>query len=254
MSCAKRLDINPSMVPHTGHMMQPGSLAKLIPALGKNDESTKARLAQLDEETWGKAAEVLVDMTRKEEAKASKAVWLANMDVATWDAVAEKVTEVALGCAACEGVGCAGCLKAEGLDVPMWAKAATALNNIARGEKAKAAWHAKIAKAIAPVLAAGVLATAAEPAFAGDAAAGEQIFSGNCAACHAGGQNVIMPEKTLEQAALEEYLDGGANEASVMKQVTNGKNAMPAFGGRLSDVDIQNVATYVISTAKEGWD
>jgi len=29
---------------------------------------------------------------------------------------------------------------------------------------------------------------------------------------------------------------------------------MPAFGGRLSDVDIQNVATYVISTAKEGWD
>ena len=34
-----------------------------------------------------------------------------------------------------------------------------------------------------------------------------------------GGQNVIMPEKTLEQAALEEYLDGGANEKSVIKQV-----------------------------------
>jgi len=263
MSCAKRLDINPSMVPQTGHMMQPGALAKLIPALGKNEgtarafvalESTKAQLAQLDEETWDKAAAVMVDITRKEEAKASNAAGLANMDTATWDAVAEKVSEVALGCAACEGAGCAGCLSAEGLHVPMWAKAATALNNIARKEKAKAAWHAKIAKAIAPVLAAGVLATAAEPAFAGDAAAGEQIFSGNCAACHAGGQNVIMPEKTLEQAALEEYLDGGANEASVMKQVTNGKNAMPAFGGRLSDVDIQNVATYVISTAKEGWD
>jgi len=104
------------------------------------------------------------------------------------------------------------------------------------------------------VIAAGLLATGAAPAFAGDAGAGEQIFSGNCAACHAGGQNVIMPEKTLEQAALEEYLDGGANEAAVMKQVTNGKNAMPAFGGRLSDTDIQNVATYVISTAKEGWD
>jgi len=229
-------------------------MSAIIPALGKNDEGTKAWLAQLDEETWDKAAAVMVDITRKEEAKASPAALLANMDTATWDAVAEKVSEVALGCAACEGAGCAGCLSAEGLDVPMWAKAATALRNIARQEKAKAAWHAKIAKAIAPVLAAGVLATAAEPAFAGDAAAGEQIFSGNCAACHAGGQNVIMPEKTLEQAALEEYLDGGANEASVMKQVTNGKNAMPAFGGRLSDVDIQNVATYVISTAKEGWD
>ena len=91
-------------------------------------------------------------------------------------------------------------------------------------------------------------------AFAADAAAGENIFSGNCAACHAGGQNVIMPEKTLEKAALEEYLDGGFNEAAVRKQVTNGKNAMPAFGGRLSDDDIANVAAYVISTSSAGWE
>lgn len=118
-------------------------------------------------------------------------------------------------------------------------------------------------------------------AWAGDAGAGESIFSGNCAACHAGGQNVIQPEKTLQQAvrgarwvvspsmsalcvwrltppphpqALSEYLDGGANEKAVIKQVTNGKNAMPAFGGRLSDEDIANVATYVITTAKAGWD
>ena len=34
-----------------------------------------------------------------------------------------------------------------------------------------------------------------------------------------------------------------------MTQVTNGKNAMSAFGGRLSDDDIANVATYVISEA-----
>lgn len=49
-----------------------------------------------------------------------------------------------------------------------------------------------------PVIAAGVLSVSAMPAFAADAAAGEQVFSGNCAACHAGGQNVIMPEKTLQ--------------------------------------------------------
>merc|ERR550514_2601808 len=95
---------------------------------------------------------------------------------------------------------------------------------------------------------------AVAPAFAADVGAGEQVFDGNCAACHAGGQNVIMPEKTLEQESLEEYLDGGANEAAVVKQVTNGKNAMPAFGSRLSAADIENVATYVISTAKDGWD
>ena len=53
--------------------------------------------------------------------------------------------------------------------------------------------------------------------------------------------------------ALEEYLDGGFNEKAVMKQVTNGKNAMPAFGGRLSDDDIANVAAYVISTSEAGW-
>lgn len=90
------------------------------------------------------------------------------------------------------------------------------------------------------------------PAYAGDKELGVEIFKDNCAACHAGGQNVIVPEKTLQQEALEEYLLGGANEAAVVTQVTNGKNAMPAFGGRLSDDDIANVATYVISTAKEG--
>lgn len=63
-----------------------------------------------------------------------------------------------------------------------------------------------------------------------------------------------MPEKTLQLEALEEYLAGGVSVKSVVTQVTNGKNAMPAFGGRLSDEDIENVATYVINTAKAGWD
>ena len=37
-------------------------------------------------------------------------------------------------------------------------------------------------------------------------------------------------------------------------QVTNGKNAMPAFGGRLSEDDINNVASYVITTSEDGWE
>jgi hypothetical protein len=32
-----------------------------------------------------------------------------------------------------------------------------------------------------------------------------------------------------------QFLTGGFNEKAVVTQVTNGKNAMPAFGGRLSD-------------------
>ena len=40
-----------------------------------------------------------------------------------------------------------------------------------------------------------------------------------------------------------------------MTQVTNEKNAMPAFGGRLRDEEISNVASDVIDQAREDkWD
>lgn len=84
---------------------------------------------------------------------------------------------------------------------------------------------------------------------AADIENGATIFAGNCAACHAGGNNVIQTEKTLKKEALDAYLDGGRKEASVVYQVTNGKNAMPAFGGRLSDDEIKDVASYVIDQA-----
>ena len=93
------------------------------------------------------------------------------------------------------------------------------------------------------------------PAFAADIGAGEKIFEGNCAACHAGGQNVIQNEKTLQKDALTEYLAGGFKEASIVTQVTNGKNAMPAFGGKLNSDDISNVAAYVFDQANGAkWD
>jgi cytochrome c6 len=87
---------------------------------------------------------------------------------------------------------------------------------------------------------------------AADIENGERIFTANCAACHAGGNNVIMPEKTLKKDALEA---NGMNAVSAITyQVTNGKNAMPAFGGRLSDSDIEDVANYVLSQSEKGWD
>jgi len=63
-----------------------------------------------------------------------------------------------------------------------------------------------------------------------------------------------MPDKNLEKEALEEYLAGGRTEAAVITQVTNGKNAMPAFAGRLGDGDIGDVATYVIVNSESGWE
>ena len=93
------------------------------------------------------------------------------------------------------------------------------------------------------------------PAFAADLANGKQIFEGNCAACHAGGQNVIQAEKTLEKEALTEYLDGGFKESAIVYQVKNGKNSMPAWSGRLTEDEINNVSAYVFKTASDGaWD
>ena len=89
------------------------------------------------------------------------------------------------------------------------------------------------------------------PAWAGDAANGAKIFSANCAACHAGGNNAVNPQKTLKKADLEKY-DKNSIDA-IVTQVTNGKNAMPAFGGRLTSDQIEDVATYVLSQADKGW-
>lgn len=89
------------------------------------------------------------------------------------------------------------------------------------------------------------------PAQAGDAAAGKGVFAANCAACHQGGNNLVMAPKTLKKDALEKY--GMYSKEAIITQVTNGKGAMPTFGGRLSDADIENVTAYVLEQAEKGW-
>ena len=80
---------------------------------------------------------------------------------------------------------------------------------------------------------------------------GENVFTANCSACHAGGNNVIMPEKTLKKDKLS---DNQMNSVSAITyQVTNGKNAMPAFGGRLTESDIEDVANFVLSQSEKDW-
>lgn len=93
------------------------------------------------------------------------------------------------------------------------------------------------------------------PALAGDAAAGASVFSANCAACHMGGRNVIVANKTLSKSDLAKNLKGFDEdaEAAIAYQVTNGKNAMPGFNGRLSPKQIEDVAAYVVEQAEKGW-
>ncbi|NJK59250.1 MAG: c-type cytochrome [Oscillatoriales cyanobacterium SM2_1_8] len=89
------------------------------------------------------------------------------------------------------------------------------------------------------------------PAWAADAGHGKQIFKANCVACHAGGNNSVVRAKTLKKEALQEYnmYDAGA----IAYQVTNGKNAMPAFGKRLQPQDVEDVVAYVLTQADNNW-
>lgn len=89
------------------------------------------------------------------------------------------------------------------------------------------------------------------PALAGDATNGAKIFNANCTACHTGGGNVVMRNKTLKKEALVKYKMNSL--AAITTQVTKGKNAMPAFKGRLNAQQIEDVATYVLSQSEKGW-
>jgi cytochrome c6 len=90
------------------------------------------------------------------------------------------------------------------------------------------------------------------PALASDASAGKGIFTANCASCHAGGKNLVAgASKSLFKEALE--ANGMYSESAIIAQVTNGKNAMPAFGSRLKANQIEDVAAYVLEQADKGW-
>ncbi len=72
------------------------------------------------------------------------------------------------------------------------------------------------------------------------------MFTANCGGCHtladAGSTGSVGPNLD----------DLKPDMATVVHQVTNGGGAMPAFGGQLSDAQIQSVAKYVSSVAGSG--
>merc|ERR1711963_834859 len=80
-------------------------------------------------------------------------------------------------------------------------------------------------------------------AVAADADAGAAVFASNCASCHAGGNNLVSPDKKLKKEELQKY--GKYEPAQIVAQVTKGNGSMPAFGSKLNPEDIQDVAAYV---------
>ncbi len=80
---------------------------------------------------------------------------------------------------------------------------------------------------------------------------GERVFTANCAACHIGGNNIIIAEKNLSKDALAKYEMNSI--AAIKTQVTLGKNAMPAFGDKLNSAEIEAVARYVLTQSQQDW-
>ncbi|HBE18673.1 MAG TPA: cytochrome C6 [Cyanobacteria bacterium UBA11149] len=79
-----------------------------------------------------------------------------------------------------------------------------------------------------------------------DPANGAKLFSANCIACHAGGNNLVIAPKTLKKADLEKY--GMFSAEAIITQVTNGKGPMPSFR-RLGADNIADVAAFVLAQA-----
>jgi cytochrome c6 len=80
---------------------------------------------------------------------------------------------------------------------------------------------------------------------------GAKVFTANCAACHIGGNNVILSEKNLSKDALAKYAMDSIG--AIKTQVTGGKNAMPAFGENLTSAEIEAVARYVLTQSQQDW-
>jgi len=72
---------------------------------------------------------------------------------------------------------------------------------------------------------------------------GKQLFSIHCISCHADQKNPLVPEKNLQKETLEAL--GIDNRTSLFYQIINGKNGMPAFGGRLQEIEIEQIISYI---------
>ena len=112
-----------------------------------------------------------------------------------------------------------------------------------------------IERSVLPAMVSMAVLTAT-PAIA-DVTAGKAIFELKCAACHAGGGNVISPAKGLTSAALE--ANKVATDEAIALLVSNGKGQMPMYGpkapsfGRLTDEQIVDVVEYTQAQAAAGW-
>eukprot|EP00183_Erythrolobus_madagascarensis_P004998 CAMPEP_0185856664 /NCGR_PEP_ID=MMETSP1354-20130828/29116_1 /TAXON_ID=708628 /ORGANISM="Erythrolobus madagascarensis, Strain CCMP3276" /LENGTH=103 /DNA_ID=CAMNT_0028558925 /DNA_START=420 /DNA_END=728 /DNA_ORIENTATION=- len=94
---------------------------------------------------------------------------------------------------------------------------------------------------------------AQKPALAAPLVDGATLFEANCAACHAGGGNILpfARGKTLKTPALKKnkLLD----QEALVTFVKDGKGAMPSYSSKLSDDEINSISEFILLRASENW-
>jgi cytochrome c551 len=80
----------------------------------------------------------------------------------------------------------------------------------------------------------------------GDPTAGSEVFAENCSVCHGADGHGGSGGPDLSTMPLAQ------SEEGAIQQVTNGGGGMPAFGGTLSEEEIENVAAYVAQEITHG--
>lgn len=73
-----------------------------------------------------------------------------------------------------------------------------------------------------------------------DAPDGAEIFSGSCASCHGANGDGSFGPKLSDGRVVEQFPD----VADQLEIVQNGRGAMPAFDGKLSQAEIDAVVAY----------
>ena len=93
------------------------------------------------------------------------------------------------------------------------------------------------------VLACGILAVCASPAFADDAAA---TFKAKCAMCHGpDGKGGKMGTRDFASPDVKAETD-----AQLTDIISKGKGKMPPYASKLKDTEIKDLVTYIRSLAK----
>ena len=80
---------------------------------------------------------------------------------------------------------------------------------------------------------------------------GAAVFKAKCAACHGpdGSGDTTMGRKlgirNLTTAPVQQQTD-----AQLLAIITNGKNKMPAYGGKIADADLKALVAYIRTLKK----